>query len=111
VEAEIKLWVAFGLIAIGTALISWLLNRSISHLDQTIDDHSKKHEKHSDDISKIHVDLAKTQSGNEAMNESVRLLRHDVKEMKIGVDVYFKEIRDKQDVFFQKVVDLLGRAK
>ena len=106
-----KLWIAFGLIAVGTAIISWLLNRSISQLDQTLEDHTQKHEGHSKDISEMRVDLAKTQSGNEALSESMRLLRHDVREVKIGVDVYFKEIRDKQDAFFQKLVDLLGRAK
>jgi len=93
-SAEIKLWVAFGLISIGSVLITWLLSRNVSQMDKLLEDHDERHASHERAIADLRVDVTKAHSGNEALTEHVRLLRQDVREMRNGLDVYFQKIMD-----------------
>lgn len=97
---EVKLWVALGVVSIGGALITWLLSRTVGQMDKLLDDHDARHTSHEKAISDLRVDVARAHSGNEALTEHVRLLRHDVKEMRTGLDVYF-----------QRIMELIGGRK
>lgn len=79
-------WLLTGFIGVGGTLIAWLLNRTIGEQDAKIDDAADGVAANRTDITALKVDVARALSGNDALGEQLRVLRHDVREVKQGVD-------------------------
>lgn len=79
-------WLFTGLIGAGGAVIAWLLNRAVAQQDEKIDEAHDGVKECRGDITDLKVGVAKALAGNDALSEQMRVLRHDVREVKHGVD-------------------------
>ena len=86
-------WLVMLLIGAGAAVIAFLLKRAVAQHDECLDEHGRA-------ITALRVDVAKTQSDGLALAEQLRVLRHDVRDVKHGVDGIANNI-----------IQLLGKGK
>lgn len=66
-------------IGVGVSMIAYLGKRMIDEQDSKLDDHER-------DITALKVDVAKAQGSTDALADQIRVLRHDVRDVKSAVD-------------------------
>ena len=85
-DTQYLLWLVQAGVGVGGGLIMLLLNRAISRMDADLADHKDSLDGHDAAITDLKVGVARAQAGTEALAEQMRQVRHDLRDVKQGVD-------------------------